>query len=107
MTTDRDVAKSLEIRLMQKASADSVEARASAKIEAILTGGTVKRVLTAPRHLKISDALDRAKRYTTLGITARNYWQRFQKGVGVVYMDEVTPDIAFAYLDKLNLSGKS
>lgn len=106
-TTDRDVAKSLELRLMRKAREASAEARASAKIEAILTGGTVQIQHAVKRRLKIADALDRATRYTDLGITSKNYWKRFQRNIGVSYMDEVTPELAFAYLDKLNLSGKS
>ena len=109
MTADRDIAKSLEIRLMQKAAADSVEARASAKIDSLLNGTQVNVIRSEPRkrRLKIADALERAARYTDLGITSKNYWKRFQKNVGVVYMDDVTPELAFAYLDKLNLSGKS
>ena len=106
-TTDRDVAKSLELRLMRKAREASAEARASAKIEAILTGGTVQIQHAVKRRLKIADALDRAARYTDLGITSKNYWKRFQRNIGVSYMDEVTPELAFAYLDKLKLSGKS
>ena len=106
-TTDRDVAKSLEVRLMRRARESSVEARASAKIEAILTGGTVTVQRAAKRRLKISAALERAARYHDFGITAQNYWKRFQRGIGCVYMDEVTPELAFGFLDKLNLSGKS
>ena len=109
MTADRDIAKSIEIRMMQKASADSVEARATAKIDAMLNGTQVKIIKAEPRkrRLNIADALERASRYTDLGITAKNYWKRFQNGIGVTYMDEVTADRAFAYLDSLNLSGKS
>lgn len=106
-TRDRDVAKSLEVRLMRRAKESSAEARASAKIEAILTGGTVQIQRTVKRRLKIAAALERAARYHDFGITAQNYWKRFQRGIGCVYMDEVTPEIAFGYLDKLNLSGKS
>ena len=106
-TTDKDVAKALEIRLMRRAKESSAEARASAKIEAILTGGTVAVQRTVKRRLKIADALERAARYTDLGITAMNYWKRFQRGIKCTYMDEVTPELAFAYMDSLNLSGKS
>lgn len=106
-TRDRDVAKSLEVRLMRRAKESSAEARASAKIEAILTGGTVQIQRTVKRRLKIAAALERAARYHDFGITAQNYWKRFQRGIGAVYMDEVTPELAFAYLDKLDLSGKS
>lgn len=106
-TRDRDVAKSLEVRLMRRAKESSAEARASAKIEAIITGGTVQIQRTVKRRLKIAAALERAARYHDFGITAQNYWKRFQRGIGCVYMDEVTPEHAFAYLDKLNLSGKS
>ena len=109
MTTDRDIAKSLEIQLMQKAYAESVEVRAKAKIDAMLNGTAVNVIKAEPRkrRLKIADALERAARYTDLGITAKNYWKRFQSGIGVTYMDEVTPQIAFSYIDRLDLSGKS
>lgn len=106
-TRDRDVAKMLEVKLMRRARETSLEARASAKIEAILTGGTVQVQRAAKRRLKIAAALERMNRYRPVGITAENYWKRFQKGIGVVYMDEVTPELAFAYLEKLDLSGKS
>lgn len=106
-TSDLDIARALEARLMQDARTDSREARAGAKIEAILNGGTVQKILTVPRRLKIADALDRAARYADLGVTARSHWKRFVKHSGYTFMDEVTPDGAFAYLDKLHLSGKS
>ncbi len=106
-TRDRDVAKMLEVKLMRRAREASAEARASAKIEAILTGGTVQVQRTVKRRLKIAAALERAERYTDFGETSKKHWRRFQKGIGATYMDEVTPEIAFAYLDKLNLSGKN
>jgi len=106
-TDDLDIARALEARLMQDARAASLAARSGAKIEAILHGGDVRKIRTTPRRLKITDALDRAAQYADLGFTAKSHWKRFAKHSGYTYMDEVTPDGAFAYLDKLGLKGKS
>ena len=59
-TDDRDLAHVLESRLMEDARKASAEARAGAKIEAILTGTTTTKSVAAPRRLKIADALERA-----------------------------------------------
>ena len=106
-TTDRDVAKSLEIRLMRKAREQSIEARASAKIEAILNGTTVSVVHAEPRkrRLKVSDALLRAARYRELGDTAKKLWRRFERSYGDYYLDEVTPQHALVYLESIAPNG--
>jgi integrase len=57
--------------------------------------------------LKIADALKRVEQYAVLGSTAEQHWRRFERESGFKYMDEVTPELAFAYLDKLNLKGKN
>ena len=106
-TTDRDVAKSLEVRLMNRARESSVEARASAKIEAILNGTTVSIVHAEPRkrRVKVSEALDRAERYREIGATARKMWRRFERESGYTFLDEVTPTAALAYLQRIAPSG--
>lgn len=108
-THDRDIARKLEADLMQKNKAASLEARAGAKIEALLNGTTVdiQRHSAQKRRLKIADALKRVEQYAVLGSTAEQHWRRFERESGFKYMDEVTPELAFAYLDKLNLKGKN
>ena len=92
---------------MQKARTASLEARAGAKIEAMLNGTDVQQVTKAKRRLKVSDALERVARYAAIGPTAEQHWRRFVRESGFTYMDEVTPELAFAYLEKLNLKGKN
>lgn len=106
-TRDRDVAKMLEVKLMRRARESSIEARASAKIEAILNGTTVSIVHAEPRkhRIRISDALDRAERYREIGATARKMWRRFERESGFTFLDEVTPSGALAYLQKIAPAG--
>lgn len=106
-TTDRDVAKSLEVRLMRRVKESSAEARASAKIEAILNGTTVSVVHTEPRRrrIKVAEAIERASRYREIGETAKKMWRRFERESGFTFLDEVTPSSALAYLQKIAPSG--
>ena len=99
-THDRDVARKLENDLMQKARTASLEARAGAKIEALLNGTDVQRVTKSKRRLKVSDALERASRYAAVGESAQKVWRRFVRESGFVYMDEIRPEDALAYLEK-------
>lgn len=105
-TDDRDIAKTLEIKLMSEARTASREARAGAKLDAILNGGNVTRTHTR-RRLKIADAVQRAEKYAAVGETARKHWRRFTLESGHVYLDEVTPESALEYLEKIARSGKS
>lgn len=108
-TADRDVAKTLESQLMQRAKQSSTEARAAAKIEAILSGTTVtvSKASSKPRRLKIVNALECAAKYGSVSKASEKQWKRFVRESGFVYMDEVTPELARSYLDKLNLNGKN
>ena len=99
-THDRDVARKLENDLMQKSRTASLEARAGAKIETLLNGTDVQRVMKAKRRLKVSDALERASRYAAVGESAQKVWRRFVRESGFTYMDEITPEDALAYLEK-------
>lgn len=106
-TDDIDVARTLESKMMRDNLAASREARAGAKIEAILTNSTTRVVKSAPRRLKIENALEKISKYGRIGETAQKHWRRFARESGFVYMDEVTPDDAFSFLDDLNLNGKN
>ena len=104
-TEDRDVAKALEIKLMKENRTASHEARAGAKIEAILTGSTAHVIRSAPRKLKIADALTRAARYADVGETAKKLWNRFERESGFTFMNDVTPRDALNYLEKVAPAG--
>ena len=108
-TTDREVAKALETRLMQRAKQSSTEARVSAKLEAFLSGTTVTicKGKSTRQRLKIADALEHASKYGVVSEYIEKKWKRFVRESGVVYMDEVTTELARSYLEKLNLSGKN
>jgi integrase len=104
-TDDIDIARALEAKLMQDARQKSKEARSGAKIEAILSGGTVRKIRTPPRRLKIADALDRAARYADVGDTAKKLWRRFERESGFTFMNDVTPRDALNYLEKVAPNG--
>lgn len=106
-TDDKLVARSLERRLMQEARINSEEAKAGAKIEAIVTGTPVKSVLSVPRRVKIANAIPRAEKYATIGATALRHWKRFEREIHLVYLDEVTPERALNYLERIGAEGKN
>lgn len=106
-THDFDIARKLESDLMRKNKEASLEARAGAKIEALLNGSTVnvQRVQRQKRRLKLEDALKRAERYRVVGATAEKHWKRFVREISLAYMDEVTPEAALAYLERIAPDG--
>ena len=106
-THDFDIARKLESDLMRKNKEASLEARAGAKIEALLNGSTVnvQHARRQKRRLKLEDALKRAERYRVIGATAEKHWKRFVREINAVYMDEVTPEAALAYLEKIAPDG--
>ena len=106
-TDDKLVARSLERRLMQEARINSEEAKAGAKIEAIVTGTPVKSILSVPRRVKIANAIPRAEKYATIGATALRHWRRFEREIHLVYLDEVTPERALNYLERIGAEGKN
>lgn len=50
------------------------------------------------RRLKLSDALEAAAKYKSIGETTTKRFHAFVKATKLKYMDEVTPEIAFEYL---------
>jgi len=52
------------------------------------------------RRLKLADALEAAAKYKPIGETAIKHWRRFVKNMPYRYMDEITPQIAYNYLDQ-------
>lgn len=58
--------------------------------------GNLKR-----RRLKLADAIEvYTKYYGEPAQESRKYFNRFVKATGLEYMDDVTPDVAFNYLEK-------
>ena len=108
-TSDIEIARALERKLMNENLAASKEVRAAAKIEALLSGTTVTicKGKSTRQRLKIADALEHAAKYGVVSEYTEKKWKRFVRESGVVYMDEVTTELARSYLEKLNLSGKN
>lgn len=104
-TDDKHVAKVIETKLMNDARTASTEARAGAKIEAILNGGTVSVKRTVKRRLSVADALKCAERHREVGATAKKHWMRFVRDGGFAFLDEVTPEDALTYLEKIAPNG--
>lgn len=52
------------------------------------------------RHLKLADALDAAGKYKTIGNTTAKAWRRFIAVLPCKYIDEITSDLAYAYLQE-------
>lgn len=52
------------------------------------------------KRLKIADALDAAAKYRPVGETAAKCWRAFVRDIGCTYMDEVTAEAAFDYLNR-------
>lgn len=108
-TDDLDVARVLEAKLMEGARVTSREAKARAKIDAILSGGTVSvsRTEHTRRRVKVKDAVRKAEQYAPLGATSLRHWRRFEREIGVEYLDEVTPEAALSYLEHIGGGGKN
>lgn len=108
-TDDLDVARVLENKLMSEARTASTEARAGAKIEAIMSGVTVSvsKSEHTRRRVKVKDAVRKAEQYAPLGATSLRHWRRFEREIGVEYLDEITPESALSYLEHIGGSGKN
>ena len=118
-TDDLIAARSLEADLMAKNKAARMYQRATAKIRRMEVAAGIRPVADLPqpisrekrsRRLLLSDALETAGKYKTIGETTAKRFRAFVKAVNLKYMDEVTPEIAFDYLCSKapeNTSGKN
>lgn len=106
-TDDRVAARAMEAELMAKNSAARAHQRATAKLRQLEVAAGVLPVADLPqpiirvkrsRRLRLADALEAAAKYKDVGDTTAKRFRAFVKAVGLKYMDEVTPDIAFEYL---------
>jgi len=106
-TADLIEARALEAEYMAKNRAARLHQRATAamiRLE-VAAGTRPAEDLPAPitrehrrKRLKLDAALDAAAKYKTIGETAAKHFRAFVKAIGVKYMDEVTPEMAFDYL---------
>ena len=92
---------------MAKNKAARMHQRAIARIRQLEVAAGIRSVEELPlpitrqkrvRRLLLTDALAAAAKYKSLGETTEKRFRAFVKAVGLKYMDEVTPEIAFEYL---------
>ena len=106
-TDDLITARSLEAELLKKNKAVRLHQRATARqIQMEIAAGErpvtdIQKIVHVKRkkRLKIADALNTAVKYRELGKTAQERFISFANAVPYKYMDEITPEIAFGYLD--------
>ena len=106
-TDDLIAARALEAELMAKNKAARMHQRATAKIRQLEVAAGMRPVDDLPqqiihvkraRRLALADALAAAAKYKEIGETTAKRFRAFVKAIGVKYMDEITPDMAFEYL---------
>ena len=99
-TPDAKTAAALDLQLRERETKHRAELRARAFARKLLSPDDVSPVTATPaarelrpRRLKLSDALSAASKYAAVGDTLRKLWTRFERSAGVVYMDQVTPEL--------------
>lgn len=107
-TADLRTARALEAELMAKNEAARLHQRATAqmiKLE-IASGHRPPEdlpVITRDKRRKrllLADGLATAEKYREVSATSRKLWNRFVRTVSCSFFDEVTPEIAFDYLQQ-------
>ena len=106
-TDDLLTARALEAELMAKNKAARIHQRAMAKLRQLEVAAGVRSVSDLPqpiirekrvRRLKLSDWHASALRYRDVSTDTVKIFSRFVREVSVKYFDEVTPELALAYL---------
>ncbi len=106
-TDDLLTARALEADLMAKNKAARIHQRAMAKLRQLEVAAGVRSVSDLPqpiirekrvRRLKLSDWHASALRYRDVSTDTVKIFSRFVREVSVKYFDEVTPELALAYL---------
>lgn len=106
-TSDLVTARALEAELLKKNKSVRLHQRAvSHQIQMEIAAGErpvsdLQKILHVKhrKRLKIKDALGAAMKYRELGKTAQERFKSFARSVPYTYMDEITPEIAFEYLE--------
>lgn len=107
-TDDLVVARAMEAELMAKNKAARLHQRAQAHLTQLDIAAGIRPpeeaiVITKDRRrkrLKLADGIATAEKYREVSPDQMKIWKRFVKGVGCVYFDEVTPELALAYLQE-------
>lgn len=107
-TSDLRTARAMEQELLKKNAAARQHQRFLASMIALEVAAGERKsdeavVITKDhrkKRLKINKALETAAKYREIGEAARRSWNMFAADVSLRYMDEVTPELAFSYLDR-------
>ena len=107
-TDDLITARAMEVELMAKNKAARLHQRAEAHMMRLDIAAGVRRVEEAPvitkdkrrKRLKLADGIATAELYRKVSYDSKKIWNRFIRNVGCVYFDEVTPEVALAYLQE-------
>ena len=108
-TDDLIVARAMEAELMAKNKAARMHQRAQAHIARLDVAAGVRPAEDLPqpitrekrrKRLRLADGISTAEKYRAVSDDGKKIWKRFVLGSGVVYFDEVTPDVALNYLQE-------
>lgn len=105
-TTDKRTAAAMEAELMAKNAAARLHQRATAHLIRLDIAAGIRppedlRVIKKEhrrRRLKLVDGVETARKYREVSSDSEKIWKRFVKNCPVTYFDEVTPEVALAYL---------
>lgn len=107
-TANRTEAEALERELMSKAHAARDHQRSLAHAARLEIEAGIRTPEAAPRapalqhrrrRLKVADALATALRYREIGRSTQTLWRSFARRCGVEYVDELTRELIFDYLN--------
>ena len=107
-TADLVTARAMEAELMAKNKAARLHQRAQAHLAQLDIAAGLRPPEEAPvitkdrrrKRLKLADGIATAEKYREVSADGKKIWNRFVRNVGCNYFDEVTPEVALAYLQK-------
>lgn len=108
-TNDLITARALEAELMAKNKAARMHQRTKARLLQLEVAAGIRQMEELPqpiirerrkKRLRIAEALNCAEKYKKLGDTTKKIFTAFAKNLKnkAIYMDEITPEMAFEYL---------
>lgn len=108
-TSDLGTARAMEAELMAKNKAARLHQKAQAHLAKLDIAAGLRPPEDAPvitrdkrrKRLKLADGIATAEKYREVSDDTRKIWNRFLKHATVTYFDEVTPEVALAYLQEL------
>ena len=107
-TADLITAKAMEAELMAKNAAARLHQRAKAQMIKLEVAAGARPVEDMPvitrdhrrKRLLLADGAATAEKYREVSPDSLKIWNRFIRNVPVKYFDEVTPEVALAYLQE-------